>query len=341
MLNAKAQGEPPAENAVVTAAARPAVKLSVGIVLAPSFTFAALANFLDILRLGSDEGDRSRQVMCHWRILGNQMVPVKSSSGVSVWPDEPLGHPSRFDYIAIVGGLLSNRSKYDPAEIQFIRSAAASRVPLVGLCTASFLLAEMGLLNGYKCCVSWYHYDELRERFPEIRASREQNFIVDRDRITSAGGIGAALVGGFLVDRHIGKSAATKGLHIMMLDPHGTVEVPQPDLPDALSTRDPLVRRALLLLQERMREGPRVKDVCASLNVSQRKLERHFATAINMSPYEAFVMLRIAKAQWLLEATQMSISEIAFETGFCDVSHLGKMFRERMGRSPTSWRSES
>ena len=81
-------------------------RLSVGFILTRRFTLCAFANFIDVLRLAADEGDRSRQILCDWKILSNTMEAVSSSSGVTVQPNERLGDPAKFDYIVVVGGLV-------------------------------------------------------------------------------------------------------------------------------------------------------------------------------------------------------------------------------------------
>ena len=81
-------------------------RLNVGFILARHFTLSAFANFVDVLRLAADEGDRSNQIICGWRVLSPTMQPIASSCGVAVQPEERLGDPGRFDYLVVVGGLV-------------------------------------------------------------------------------------------------------------------------------------------------------------------------------------------------------------------------------------------
>src|SRR5688572_32753242 len=85
---------------------RQGAALSVGFILAKRFTLCAFANFIDVLRLAADEGDRSRPIMCEWSVLSDTMDPVPSSCGFTIQPSERLGDPTKFDYIVVVGGLL-------------------------------------------------------------------------------------------------------------------------------------------------------------------------------------------------------------------------------------------
>jgi transcriptional regulator GlxA family with amidase domain len=43
--------------------------LSVGFILAHNFTLSAFSLFVDQLRLASDEGDGSRQILCRWSVM--------------------------------------------------------------------------------------------------------------------------------------------------------------------------------------------------------------------------------------------------------------------------------
>ncbi|TBN39082.1 GlxA family transcriptional regulator [Paracoccus subflavus] len=314
------------------------LRLRVGFLLARRFTLSAFANFVDVLRLAADEGDRSRPIRCSWRVLGTSMDPIRSSCGIGVTPDEKLGDPSRFDYVVVVGGLIDEIERLEPDHAAFLHRAAAARVPLVGVCTGAFILHRAGLMDGYRCCVSWFHHEDFLEQFDGLRPVSDRIFVVDRDRLTCSGGASSAHLAAFLVDRHIGRGPARKSLHIMIIDEAMAADDPQPGLPLDLVTDDPLVRRALLMLQQNMDTPPGVAEVAGHLGVSRRKLERHFAASLGLPPAEAFMRVRLSQARMLLSRPGRSISQIAAETGFCDASHLIRVFRETMGITPEQWR---
>ncbi|MFC0201155.1 GlxA family transcriptional regulator [Paracoccus rhizosphaerae] len=316
----------------------PAPGLRVGFILARRFTLSAFANFIDVLRLAADEGDRSRPIRCSWSVLSASRDPVRSSCGIAVTPDERLGDPSRFDYVVVVGGLIDQAETLDPEQTEFLQRAAGAGVALVGVCTGVFLLHRAGLMNGYRCCVSWFHHDDFLEQFDGLVPVSDRIFVVDRDRLTCSGGASSAHLAAWLVDRHIGRAAAQKSLHIMIIDAAMAADDPQPGLPLELNSRDPLVRRALLLLQQNLDDPPSVAQVAERLQVSRRKLERHFTDRLGMSPSDAFLRVRLSQVRMLLGRSDRTISQIAAETGFCDASHLIRIFREKMGVTPEAWR---
>jgi transcriptional regulator GlxA family with amidase domain len=309
-------------------------RLSVGFILAKRFTLCALANFVDVLRLAADEGDRSRPIMCEWSVLSDTLNAVPSSCGITVQPTERLGDPAKFDYIVVVGGLLEEIPNISAAYTEFLQRAASAGVPLVGLCTGAFILHRAGLMDGYRACVSWFCHTDFLEQFDGLSPVSDQIFIVDRDRLTCAGGASSAHLAAYLVEKHVGRAQASKSLHIMIIDDALQPEKPQPGMPLDLRTEDPLVKRALLIMQQNIDTPLSVTEIAKRMGNSKRQLERHFRTALGSSPQAAFLGVRLSLARHLIETTEKSVAAIAVECGFCDSSHLSRMFRRRFASTP-------
>jgi len=59
-------------------------------------------------------------------------------------------------------------------------------------------------------------------------------------------------------------------------------------------------------------------------------------------PYTQYLNeIRIRKALDLLRLSGLSVMEIAYETGFNNVSHFNRMFRKATGISPLAYRRQS
>ena len=311
-------------------------ELTIGIVPTPAFTLLALAGFVDALRLAADEGDRSRPLRCAWTLLSENRAPVRASNGVTVQTGEGFGDPARFDYLVVVGGLLDSvaQAGAGAALIAFLHAAAAANVRLIGLCTGSFTLAEAGLLEGRRACVSWFHHDEFAARFPRVPVVSDRLFIEERGRITCAGGSSVIHLASHLIERHLGPGSAAKGLRIMIEDTQRLGEAPQPAPRLLENAVDPRVRRALLHIERRLAERIDVTELADVVGISARQLTRLFHRDLGLTPAGALVNMRLGRAGALLPERAMTLARIAAECGFSDAAHLCRRWKAATGASP-------
>ncbi|MCC0017286.1 MAG: GlxA family transcriptional regulator [Rhodobiaceae bacterium] len=316
-------------------------ELSVGFVLLNNFTLTPFATFVDALRLAGDEADLSRPIRCRWSIVSSARRPVKASCGIEIMPEEPLGDPSRFDYVVVVGGLLHKGAPADEQTLTFLREAARRNVSIVGLCTATLTLIRAGIMNGHRCCVSWFHYQDLMREFPEITAVADQVFVVDRRRITCAGGAGALDVAAWIIERQFGRAMAQKCLHILLVDQARPPNAAQPHPPGSEHVRDARVRRAILMMEQTMATPVSMRDLASRLNITPRHLERLFHAEVGISPQEYYRLHRLRFGRFLLVTTDRRISDIALECGFSDASHFTRAFREAFEQTPSQTRNDA
>jgi AraC family transcriptional regulator, exoenzyme S synthesis regulatory protein ExsA len=74
-----------------------------------------------------------------------------------------------------------------------------------------------------------------------------------------------------------------------------------------------------------------------SLSSFKREFEKHFQE----SPGKWLLQKRLDYAAALLRNSKMNVTEIAFESGFEDVSHFSRVFKERFADSPVAYREKS
>lgn len=314
-------------------------KLSVGFVLAPNFTMVAFSAFADTLRLAADEGDRSRPIQCAWTVLSHDMRPIRASCGIDIMPTAELPEPHGFDYIVVIGGLLDG-PKIAPALGAYLKRAAALHVPLAGVCTGSFILARLGLMQRYRTCVSWFHSNQFVGEFPQLEAVSDELFVVDRDRLTCAGGTRVVHLAAFLVERHCDKAQAAKALRILIETMPLSANTPQPQPLFTEETDNVRVRKAMLLIERNLDAPLSVEFIAQHVHVSSRHLERLFLTEIGMSPSAFALKLRLSNAYNLLVTTNNSIIDIAMQCGFQSNSHFSRSFRGAHGKTPSQVREQ-
>ena len=115
--------------------------MRVGFILSPCFSLLPFSSFIESLRHAADEADFSRQIYCHWKIIGSTTEPITASCGVDVSPHEVFPDYTEFDYIVVVGGLLPESLEQPQETLAYLRPAYDAHISIVGLCTGSFILA--------------------------------------------------------------------------------------------------------------------------------------------------------------------------------------------------------
>jgi transcriptional regulator GlxA family with amidase domain len=308
-------------------------KLRVGVLVWPEFTLLALAGFIDALRLAGDTGDRSRQLLCRWRIMASSAEPVASSCGVRVTPSGPLVDASEFDYIAVVAGRTQHIDDAPASHFDYLKKASGAT--LIGLGTGSFVLAKLGLLDGYRACVANYHYREFSERFPQVPVVFDQLFSIDRNRITCAGGAASIDLAAHLINKHCGSDRGLKIRYTMIVDdlrrPTAAQQVPR-TVRDPLT--HPLVMKAVRLMEQHVSCPLPIREISRLLHTTERQLERAFSKTLGVTPRRHFLRLRLQHCRWLLINSPASISQIAFDYGFADASHFTRAFRFEFDATP-------
>jgi transcriptional regulator GlxA family with amidase domain len=248
-----------------------------------------------------------------------------------------------FDYVVVVGGLLHSGTEPSRATLDYLRRVASAGKTLVGVCTGSFALTRAGLMNNHRTCVSWFHYWDFLEQFPEADPDRlvaDRLFVMDGRRVTCSGGRSSIDVAAAILSRHIDTSLIQKALRILQVDAPNSWNAPQAHSPSMSAHTHPKVRRAILLMEQHMSPAIGMEELAKKLDLSIRHLERLFKSETGMGPQAYAKLTRIRFAAWLLCNSDKSVSNVANICGFADASHMGREFRVVFGASPSQYRQE-
>jgi transcriptional regulator GlxA family with amidase domain len=321
-------------------ARRAGAELSVGLLLWPSFPLLSLASFCDCLRHAADLGDQSRQLRCTWTLLGPTDDTVEASCGVSVPVRAYSGKASRFDYFVVIGGLLPRLEHVDPRYWDALRDADAAGVPLIGLCTGSFVLAKAGYMHDRVACVHSFHYDDYQSMFPGLRVVTNADYVIDGNRITCAGGVSAIELATRLISVHCGADRASKVIHQMTVSrKSGTSFVERRRALGYLAVDSLLLRHAIVLMEENLEAPLTIAAIARMTGSNARQLERVFMSEMGVTPKEFYRTMRLRYARWLLLNSAKRVTAIAYECGFADSAHFIRGFREAYGVTPGKLRA--
>ena len=107
-------------------------------------------------------------------------------------------------------------------------------------------------------------------------------------------------------------------------------------------TQDPELLRRLLRARDRMdaasHEDWPVRRLARVSGVSETHFARSFREAFGLPPHRYLLTRRIERAATMLRDTELSITEIAFHTGWGSLGTFGRTFRDITGQNPGSVR---
>ncbi|MCU4157288.1 response regulator [Carboxylicivirga sp. A043] len=116
-----------------------------------------------------------------------------------------------------------------------------------------------------------------------------------------------------------------------------TVEI-NPSEVQITSMDEKLIKKAVKVVEDNMAEaGFSVEDLSNELAMSRVYLYKKLVSITGKSPIEFIRIIRLKRGAQLLEKSQMSIAEVAYEVGFNNPRYFSKYFKEEYGMLPTAY----
>ena len=98
------------------------------------------------------------------------------------------------------------------------------------------------------------------------------------------------------------------------------------------------VKTMIGFIQSSFDERVSLQDICESGSMGKNKCTALFKKYTNMSPVDYLRHYRVEKSMELLKHTDMTITEIAYATGFTGASYYAETFRKYVSCSPMQFR---
>src|SRR5580693_6322807 len=102
-----------------------------------------------------------------------------------------------------------------------------------------------------------------------------------------------------------------------------------------------LVGAAMAGIEEHALSSARVGELAAALGVSERHLRRVTESELGVSPIALAQTQRLLLAKRLLRDTSLSLTHIAFASGFSSVRRFNALFKSRYGLNPRGVRGSA
>lgn len=263
-----------------------------------------------------------------------------SSSGAVV-PAMPITSVSQqFDLILVVAG--GDPFKLNGPELTiWLRRQAGLGAFIGGVSGGPVILSMAGLMDGYRMTLHWEHAETLSEVSPGLLIERSL-YVIDRNRLTCAGGTAPLDMMHALITQHHGADFARRVSDWFL---HTTVRVSSAPQRAGLAERYRTHNQAILIVIEVMEnhvaDPLELSQLADIVGVGVRQLNRLFKEKIGISTIAFYRNLRLNIAENLLLQSHLSITDIAVATGFVSSAHFSTTFKSHYGVAPSVLRSRS
>jgi DNA-binding response OmpR family regulator len=105
---------------------------------------------------------------------------------------------------------------------------------------------------------------------------------------------------------------------------------------EAPSLDDQFIQNLMCVIEEHLQdENFSVEELSSNMNMGSRHLHRKVRALTNNSPVELIRLIRLQRARQLLEQKAGSVSQIAYQVGFSNLSYFSKSFKLEFGLLPS------
>ena len=87
-------------------------------------------------------------------------------------------------------------------------------------------------------------------------------------------------------------------------------------------------------IHSHLHQDLRLQEMAAIAQISPYHFLRLFKQSVGTTPHQYILQCRLNQAKYLLQHSELSIIEVATQTGFCDQSHLTRYFKRMIGITP-------
>lgn len=127
-----------------------------------------------------------------------------------------------------------------------------------------------------------------------------------------------------------------RALGTLMVSELGALSEPSRTAVDPEFPRD--IRRVMSYVDRKLDAQLTVRELADVAGISEATLTRRFHTYLRSAPMNWITDRRIAHATELLRTTSLPVAQIARKCGVSDPYYFSRLFRKRVGESPSGWR---
>ncbi len=265
---------------------------------------------------------------------------VKSQAGQVMQVHCAMDAIAHTDLVLVPGFLFTLKQALPtfPAYAEWLNRQHVQGAVVASMCTAAFVLAEAGLLNGIRATTHWAFADLLRRRYDQVLLDDAQILCEDNRVITSGGASAAMDLLLHLVRRFASLELAQQCSKYLLVDAVRSEQSVYVMWSLPKNHGDGEVLRVQNWLEDHFAEPLLIDELAQQFGFGVRNFKRRFKDATGYTAIAYLQTLRLEKAKHLLESTRMSLDSITYKVGYEDSNSFRRLFQQRVGLLPAAYR---
>lgn len=302
--------------------------------LCPGFASIGFVCALEVLRAANKLSGRT---LYRWHVMSADGGLVPSNNDLETMTTSGPEPGQKYQSVIVVSGTYPDRATV-PHTRNRLRELARHGAAIGGISTGAWVMAQAGLLEGYKCAIHWENAASFAEEFPTMDLTRAV-FEIDRDRYTCAGGTSSLDMMLQLVAHEHGHDLATQIAHFYQHERiRGAGDLQAEARHTVIRIKSEKLLRVIHEMESNVEQPLDSAELASHAGITPRQLQRLFKVHTGYSPNRYYLDLRLRHARLLLLQTAMPVIDVAVAAGFVSHAHFSKCYRQLFDVTPTEER---
>ncbi len=283
------------------------------------------------------------------RLVSIDGAPVRTATGRTLAVDGALSlrglHPG--DVLVLPGlGMATSREIVAALErpdisraIGLVARAGEKGVLVAASCSATFVLAAAGVLDGGEATTTWWLGPTFARRFPRVTLRTDRMVVGSKSVFTAGSAFAHADLILALLAHTVSPSLAHLIARYLVLDERASQA--RYMVVEHLRSAEPVIQALERFISSNMKQQLTLQQMAKATATSPRTLARKVDNALGTTPLRFAQRLRVAQAVHLLETTQHSVDEVAARVGYADAAAFRRIFRRETGEAPRERRART
>jgi transcriptional regulator GlxA family with amidase domain len=278
---------------------------------------------------------------CQYQLfnIGLDNIEVTGECGLKIKLDFLIEDSPSLDFIIFPGGKGYRKKIVNPEHVKKLTEMMAAAKRVASICTGAYLLAELGVLDGYTSAIHWNFADDFRKKYSNVTVDGDSLYCVS-GKFWTSGGITAGIdmclnmIATDLSEEIAANVSRMLNVYIRRAGHQAQFSIPLSQQLKASGGFKWLID----WLIENPEEDASIKKLAEMAATSERTFVRRLKRQMNETPAKLVERVRLDMARQLLDVSEAPIDSIAYRVGFKSLDSFSRAFERNFNIRPSVYR---